>query len=58
MLDLKEKVAFNKYYDEAPEDQIARIWKIKADFGTDLMLVAHHYQKMKSSNLRTPAAIP
>ena len=45
MLDLKEKVAFNKYYDEAPEDQIARIWKIKADFGTDLMLVAHHYQK-------------
>ncbi len=45
MLNLKEKVAFNKYYDEAPEDQIDRIRKIKADFGSDLMMVAHHYQK-------------
>ncbi|EEI71847.1 quinolinate synthase NadA [Lentilactobacillus hilgardii] len=45
MLNLKEKIAFNHYYDEAPEDQIARIKRIKADFGSDLMMVAHHYQK-------------
>ncbi|WP_261807100.1 quinolinate synthase NadA [Lapidilactobacillus luobeiensis] len=42
---LQEKIAFNDYYNEAPTDQIARIKQIKADFGTDLFLVAHHYQK-------------
>lgn len=45
MLNLKEKIAFNHYYDEAPANQIKRIKKIKAAFGSDLMIVAHHYQK-------------
>lgn len=45
MLNLQEKIAFNDYYNEAPADQIERIRKIKADFGPDLMMVAHHYQK-------------
>ncbi|WP_125768540.1 quinolinate synthase NadA [Lapidilactobacillus wuchangensis] len=42
---LKDKVAFNRYYDEPAADQIARITRIKKDFGDDLLLVAHHYQK-------------
>ncbi|WP_461218183.1 quinolinate synthase NadA [Lapidilactobacillus salsurivasis] len=42
---LADKVAFNQYYDEDPADQIQRIRQIKAEFGKDLFLVAHHYQK-------------
>ncbi|MCH4172448.1 MAG: quinolinate synthase NadA [Lactobacillus sp.] len=45
LTDLQSKIAFNDYYQEDPADQIRRIAAIKADFGDDLFLVAHHYQK-------------
>ncbi|MCI1986865.1 MAG: quinolinate synthase NadA [Lactobacillus sp.] len=45
LTELKQKQAFSRYYDEAPEAQIARIQQLKADMGPDLLLVAHHYQK-------------
>ncbi len=45
LTELKQKQSFNRYYDEAPEAQIARIKAIKAAFGERLLLVAHHYQK-------------
>lgn len=42
---LTEKIAFNRYYEEDPKDQIQRIYKIKAQFDQDLLIVGHHYQK-------------
>lgn len=45
LTDLKDKLAFNRYYDEPAADQIQRISQIKAEFGDDLLIVAHHYQK-------------
>ncbi|MFD1484474.1 quinolinate synthase NadA [Lacticaseibacillus baoqingensis] len=45
LTELKQKQAFTRYYDEDPQAQIARIRQIKADMGTELLIVAHHYQK-------------
>ncbi|MDG6112488.1 MULTISPECIES: quinolinate synthase NadA [Lactococcus] len=45
ILDIKRQARLEKYYAEAPEEQIERIREIKNHFGDELMIVAHHYQK-------------
>lgn len=42
---ITEKLKLAQYYDEDPKEQVKRINKIKREFGKDLFLVAHHYQK-------------
>lgn len=42
---LEAKVAFNRYYEEEPAVQVARIQAIKAQLGDEVLLLAHHYQK-------------
>lgn len=45
LANIAEKIKLAQYYDEDPKKQIKRIRQIKQEFGKDLLLVAHHYQK-------------